>query len=83
MMTIVYKKVPGINVVAYNNYISANIKKRGGFLLLLSTISVAMHHKVQMIAIVCHQELSIFAQGRFSLLTEHNRTKSRQAYTTL
>ena len=54
MMTIVYKKVPGINVVAYNNYIAANIEK-GGFLLPVSAISFAIHHKEQMIAIVCHQ----------------------------
>jgi len=54
MMTIVYKKVPVITVVAYNNYIAANIEK-GGFLLLVSAISVVIHHKEQMIAIVCHQ----------------------------
>jgi hypothetical protein len=29
MMTIVYKKVSGINIVAYNNYTAANIEKRG------------------------------------------------------
>ena len=62
MMTIVYKKVPGINVVAYNNYIAANIEKGG--ILITSECDIRCYTSQRTDDSNClPPELSIFDQG--------------------
>lgn len=91
-MTILYKKVPGIDVVVYSSFdvtqkpvmfiFAVNIEK--GWILISIECDIRCYTSQRTDHINCLQpELLIFSHGWFSLLTEHNRTKSRQAYTTL